>query len=87
MKTNKILCIKWGNKYDDSYVEKLKEQCENNCSVPFDFYCLTDNPTKDYHVKLPIYLDDHYDEEFKKLPIEEQAKEVQRSWNRHMRDG
>ena len=27
------------------------------------------------------------DEEFKKLPIEEQAKEVQRSWNRHMRDG
>ena len=63
MKTNKILCIKWGNKYDDSYVEKLKEQCENNCSVPFDFYCLTDNPTKDYHIKLPIYLDDHYDEE------------------------
>ena len=60
---NTIVCIKWGNKYDDSYVEKLKEQCENNCSVPFDFYCLTDNPTKDYHVKLPIYLDDHYDEE------------------------
>tara|TARA_R100000008_G_C3546919_1_gene148087 strand:- start:551 stop:733 length:183 start_codon:yes stop_codon:yes gene_type:complete len=27
------------------------------------------------------------DEEFKKLPIEEQAKEVQKSWNRHMRDG
>ena len=27
------------------------------------------------------------DEEFKKLPIEEQAKEVQKSWNRNMRDG
>ena len=33
---NNIFCIKWGDKYDDSYVEKLKEQCEKNCSVDFE---------------------------------------------------
>jgi len=60
---NTILCVKWGDKYDNSYVEKLKEQCEDNCSVPFDFYCLTDNPTEDYHVKLPTFLDSYYDAE------------------------
>ena len=39
---NNIFCIKWGDKYDDSYVEKLKKQCEKNCSVDFNFYCFTD---------------------------------------------
>ena len=36
---NTILCVKWGDKYGREYVEKLKEQCEKNCSVPFNFYC------------------------------------------------
>jgi hypothetical protein len=26
------------------------------------------------------------DEEFKELPTEEQAKEVQKNWNKHMRE-
>ena len=46
---NTILCVKWGTKYDD-YVEKLKSQIEKNCSVPFNFYCITDNPTKEYDI-------------------------------------
>ena len=58
---NTILCIKWGDKYDDSYVEKLREQCEDNCSVPFNFYCLTDNPKNDCDILLPSTLDKHYD--------------------------
>ena len=57
---NNIYCIKWGDKYDDSYVEKLKEQCEKNCSVDFNFYCFTDNPTHEYDIQLPTYLDKHY---------------------------
>ena len=57
---NNILCIKWGDKYDNSYVEKLKEQCENNCSVPFNFYCLTDNPTEPYDIQLPTFWDAYY---------------------------
>ena len=61
---NNIVCMKWGDKYDDSYVEKLKEQCEANCSVPFNFWCFTEKPEKDYHIKLwnpgPIcHLYDH----------------------------
>ena len=40
---NTILCVKWGDKYDDTYVEKLKEQCEKNCAVPFNFYCIVDS--------------------------------------------
>ena len=63
MSENNILCIKWGNKYDDSYVEKLKEQCEANCSVDFNFWCFTDNPTHDYDIELPTYLDKHYQED------------------------
>ena len=65
---NTIICNRWGDKYDFSYVLKLKEQCEKKCSVPFNFYCLTDNPItlpdKTYipkQIKLPTYWDKHYD--------------------------
>ena len=44
---NTILCVKWGDKYGNEYVEKLKEQVEKNCSVPFNFYCLTDKVEKE----------------------------------------
>ena len=57
---NNILCVKWGDKYDRTYVEQLKNQCENNCSVPFNFYCLTDKPTQPYDVLLPTYWDKYY---------------------------
>ena len=60
---NNIFCIKWGDKYDDSYVEKLKKQCDKNCSVDFNFYCFTDNPIRDYDIQLPTYLDKYYDQD------------------------
>jgi len=53
---NTILCVKWGDKYGREYVEKLKEQCEKNCSVPFNFYCLTDKPTEPYDLFLPVLI-------------------------------
>ena len=52
--------MKWGDKYDQIYVEKLKEQCEQNCSVPFNFYCLTDKPTQPYDIQIPTTLDNYY---------------------------
>ena len=55
--------MKWGDKYDDSYVEKLKEQCEANCSVPFKFWCFTDKPEKDWHIPIPTILEKFYDED------------------------
>ena len=55
---NTILCVKWGDKYGNEYVEKLKEQVENNCSVKnFNFYCLTDKPTQSYDIQLPTTWD------------------------------
>jgi hypothetical protein len=57
---NTILCVKWGTKYDD-YVEKLKSQIEKNCSVPFNFYCITDNPTKEYDILCPNFWDKYYE--------------------------
>ena len=51
---NTIVCVKWGDKYGREYVERLKEQVEKNCSIPFNFYCLTDNPVEDYDLYLPI---------------------------------
>ena len=46
---NTVLCVSWGDKYDRSYVKELKEQVEANCSVPINFYCLTDNQS-DLHL-------------------------------------
>jgi hypothetical protein len=41
---NTILCVRWGDKYDHTYDEKLKEQCEQNCSVHMLISdCITDN--------------------------------------------
>ena len=64
---NTIICVRWGNKYDFTYVKKLKEQCEENCSVPFNFYCLTDSlinlPDRPYipkQIQLPTYWDKYY---------------------------
>ena len=32
------------------------------------------------------FINEFNDEEFKELPTEEQAKEVQKNWNKHMRE-
>ena len=54
-----IICVKWGNKYD-LYVDKLKKQIEKYCSIPVNFYCLTDTPNKEYDIKLPVDWDKYY---------------------------
>lgn len=38
-----ILCMKWGTKYDVSYVNKLHSMVSRNLSLPFRFICLTDD--------------------------------------------
>lgn len=39
----RILCVKWGDKYSDDYVLKLKAACERH--IPHrEFLCLTDAP-------------------------------------------
>ena len=54
-----IICVKWGTKYD-TYVEKLKKQIENNCTLEYKFFCLTDNPKESYDIQLPETWDKYY---------------------------
>ena len=58
MKT--ILCVKWGEKYDDQYVEKLQNQIRKNATFDYNFYCLTDKPEKEYDIQLPTFWDSYY---------------------------
>ncbi|SVA77796.1 uncharacterized protein METZ01_LOCUS130650 [marine metagenome] len=58
-----ILCVKWGKKYDADYVLNLKSQIDKNFDLPYNFYCLTDNPETEYDIQLPTYWDDCYDPE------------------------
>lgn len=37
-----ILCVKWGNKYSNQYVENLYNMCKRNVTYPFRFICLSD---------------------------------------------
>ena len=58
-----ILCVKWGDKYDSDYVLNLKEQVDKNFTLPYNFYCLTDNPETEYDIQLPTNWDQYYDPE------------------------
>src|SRR5210317_1994486 len=39
-----ILTLKVGNKYDVSYVNNLYLSIRNNTTLPFKFFCYTENP-------------------------------------------
>jgi hypothetical protein len=38
-----ILCLKHGDKYSADYVNKLYNMCKRNCTLNFEFVCLTEN--------------------------------------------
>ena len=38
-----VLCIKWGDMYGPTYVNKLYNMVARNLDRPFRFVCLTDN--------------------------------------------
>lgn len=39
-----VACVKYGNKYGASHVNKLQEMVSEHLTVPHEFVCLTDNP-------------------------------------------
>ena len=51
-----IICMKWGDKFDSSYVNRLYKMVEKNITIPHRFVCFTDNP-------------DGIDKNIEKLPI------------------
>jgi hypothetical protein len=38
-----VLCVKFGNKYGDNYVEKLRNMVSRHLTLPYEFVCLTDS--------------------------------------------
>ena len=43
-----VYCVKWGTKYDRSFVENLKTSIEKHFTIEHKFNCLTDKPEKEY---------------------------------------
>ena len=41
---NNVICVFWGTKYPIKYVNTLYSMVKRNLTLPFNFYCLTDNP-------------------------------------------
>lgn len=41
-----VACVRWGDKYGDEYVQRLKAGVARNLSLPHDFVCFTDRPVK-----------------------------------------
>ena len=41
-----VLCVKFGPKYDRTYVEKLRNMVSRHLTVPYEFVCLTDDHTQ-----------------------------------------
>jgi len=58
--TNFILCLKHGRKYSSEYVNKLYRGVSRHCTLPFKFYCLTDDSlgldSNIHTIPLPDYL-------------------------------
>ena len=46
METLKVACIRWGTKYNDLYVTRLKSMVARHLSVPHEFVCYTDRPVE-----------------------------------------
>ena len=41
-----VYCVKVGDKYDRSFVEKLKDSVSKHLKTKHNFYCVTDKPEK-----------------------------------------
>lgn len=49
-----VLCVRYGNKYGKEYVERLRNMVSRHCTIPYEFVCLTDDPTPIDGVKLIV---------------------------------
>lgn len=49
-----VLCVRFGNKYNIEYVEKLRNMVSRNLTIKYEFVCLTDDPTPIKNVRLIV---------------------------------
>lgn len=50
-----IICLKWGAKYSENYVNVLYNMCKRHSKNNFDFVCITDNP-KNLNPEIKTYI-------------------------------
>lgn len=56
-----VVCIKHGTKYNSTQVNFLYKMVARNLSLPFFFYCFTDDPIELDSKIIPVLLDDDLD--------------------------
>lgn len=49
-----VLCVRFGNRYSIEYVERLRSMVSRHLTVPYEFVCLTDDPTPINGVRLIV---------------------------------
>jgi len=49
-----ILCVRFGTRYGKEYVERLRNMVARHCSLPYEFVCLTDDPSPIDGVRLIV---------------------------------
>jgi len=43
---NYVVCVNFGTKYGTEYIRNLYKMVEENCTIPYEFVCITDDPSK-----------------------------------------
>tara|TARA_R110000868_G_scaffold382366_1_gene648926 strand:- start:4087 stop:4830 length:744 start_codon:yes stop_codon:yes gene_type:complete len=56
-----VVCVKWGDKFSPEHVNRLYRMAKKNISLPFNFYCWTENTTGLYDEINVVPLDDTLD--------------------------
>ncbi|GKT12660.1 MAG: hypothetical protein ISEC1_P1639 [Thiomicrorhabdus sp.] len=77
-----VVCLKWGDKYGSEYANRLYRMVNQNLSLPFKFYCITENtldideainivPMPNYDLKGWWYKLVIFQENFLNIPAED----------------
>jgi hypothetical protein len=56
-----LVCVKWGDKFSPEHVNRLYRMAKKNISLPFNFYCWTEDPTGLYDEINIVSLDETLD--------------------------
>ena len=56
-----IICVKWGDKFSPEHVNRLYRMAKKNISLPFNFYCWTEDTTGLYDEIIIVPLDEILD--------------------------
>ena len=70
-----IISVKWGTKYSSNDVNNLYKMVQKNLSIPFTFYCLTENPPGLDAGVLPIQITEDLEGVWNKLLLFKEFKE------------